>query len=105
MRRRTMLTSAAALCAAACGNQQMEQIQPGMNRAQVEAIMGRPVGYIREGNAELLSWPNRLMSGWSWDRADYHAVLTDGRVTAYGTGQIRQVQSPVGITWVILSRA
>ena len=30
------------------------------------------------------------MSGWSWDRTDYHVILHQGQVAAYGNGEVRQ---------------
>jgi hypothetical protein len=68
----------------------MGQLREGMTRSQVEDVLGRPDGYRREGSVEALTYSNRFMSGWDWDKADYHILLTNDRVTAYGAGQIRQ---------------
>jgi len=31
-----------------------------------------------------------LISGWSWDRADYFAILKGDKVTEYGSGEVRE---------------
>ena len=55
------------------------------------AILGRPDGYGSAGDTEAMTYSNRLMPGWSWgDTADYNVVLTNGRVSAYGPGVVRQ---------------
>jgi hypothetical protein len=64
--------------------------------------MGRSDGYRREGNTEVLTYANRLMSGWAWDRADYHVMLVDGRVTACGPGTIRAAPAPSFAAFVLI---
>src|ERR1051325_8049476 len=76
------------LCACTTG-EKMSCVRPGMTRAQVVGLLGQPDGYRKAGNQEVLSWNNRLSSGWSWDRADYNVIITDGQVTEYGQGQVR----------------
>lgn len=66
------------------------KIKGGMTEAQVTQIWGEPDGYSKIGNPEVLTYTNRLISGWSWDRADFHVVLTDGRVAQFGFGKVRQ---------------
>ena len=67
--------------------------------------MGRPDGYNRAGNYEAMTYANRLMSGWSWDRADYSVILVDGTVSSYGPGTIRQGSGPnVGMLFLIRGR-
>ncbi len=61
-----------------------------MSEGQVIAILGRPDGFQSAGDYEALKYANRLMSGWSWDRTDYHVILYQGRVVAYGNGEVRQ---------------
>jgi len=67
----------------------MSSLRPGMTKAEVIARLGQPDGYRQVNNQEVLSWNNRLSSGWSWDRADYNVIITNGRVTEYGQGQVR----------------
>jgi hypothetical protein len=72
----------------------MPQVNIGMTRPQAIDIMGSPDGDLVAGNTEALTYSNRLMSGWSWHRADYQILLTDGRVSAYGPGTVRQNSGP-----------
>ena len=71
----------------------MSSLRPGMTKAQVIGVLGQPDGYRKIENQEVLSWNNRLSSGWAWDRADYNVILTEGRVTEYGQGQVRPKQN------------
>jgi hypothetical protein len=78
-----------ALSACATG-ERMQIIREGMPKDEVIATLGNPDGFQRNGEYEALRYTNRLMSGWSWDRADYNVILRDGRVVEYGVGQVRQ---------------
>ncbi|EQD56705.1 hypothetical protein B2A_05132 [mine drainage metagenome] len=66
-----------------------------MTKQQVVAVLGNPDGVQTSGHYEALEYANRLISGWSWDRADYYVILKDDIVTAYGPGQVRQEQPGV----------
>jgi hypothetical protein len=77
----------------ATGEVVRKDIQPGMTKAKVIEILGNPDGYKIVGDQELLTYTNRLISGWSWDRADYHFVIKDNKVIAYGTGEVRVKQN------------
>jgi hypothetical protein len=68
----------------------MGGIHEGMARAEVISTLGNPDGFQRSGDYEALRYSNRLISGWSWDRADYTVLLLDGRVIGYGPGEVRQ---------------
>jgi len=92
---RNALFAAGALWLAGCtAGEQISKIDTGMGRQQVISIMGRPDGVRSLGNSEALTYSNRLMSGFSWDRADYHVLLTNGHVTDYGAGVVRQNAGP-----------
>jgi hypothetical protein len=79
------------LLAGCFAGQQITQIDAGMSREQVIGILGRPDAYRSAGDTEAMTYSNRLMPGWSWgDTADYNVVLTNGRVSAYGPGVVRQ---------------
>jgi hypothetical protein len=73
--------------------EKMTSLSPGMTKGQVIATLGRPDGYQSEGNYEVRRYTNKLVSGFSWDRADYYAILRDGKLAEYGAGQVRQDQS------------
>ena len=85
------LLALALLTLAACATgERMQSVQEGMSKDQVIATLGNPDGFQRSGDYEALRYTNRLISGWSWDRADYNVILRSGRVVEYGPGQVRQ---------------
>lgn len=102
--RRHVALFAFALVGAACttGENIRMSMRGGETRDEVERMLGRPDGYQRQGSTEALTYANRLISGWGWDRADYIVILTDGRVSSYGPGAIRQGQGPMVGTLVLI---
>jgi hypothetical protein len=82
--------------------ERMGDVRAGMTKDQVIAVLGRPDGYAQSGSTEALTYSNRLMSGFSWDRADYHVMLSSGVVTAYGPGTVRQNSAPGNISTLVL---
>lgn len=78
--------------------QTIARLQEGMNRKDVESILGRPDGFKRYGSFEHLSYSNRLSTGWAWDRADYNVILKDGLVSEYGQGEVRVKEGPTTTT-------
>ena len=70
--------------------ERVRSVHEGMSKDEVIAVLGNPDGFQRSGEYEALRYTNRLISGWSWDRADYNVILRDGRVIEYGPGQVRQ---------------
>jgi hypothetical protein len=96
-------TAAWAFCPPFCvTGDQMSNIRAGMTKAQVIVVLGQPDGYARAGSTEALTYTNRLMSGFSWDRADYQVILTSGVVTSYGPGTVRQNSAPGNFGTLIL---
>jgi hypothetical protein len=92
----TASTVATAACLVFCTTGELiGNLRAGMTKDQVIAVLGNPDGYTQSGSTEALTYGNRLMSGFSWDRADYHVILTSGAVTAYGPGTVRQNSAPV----------
>ena len=84
------------------------QVMPGMTLQQVIKIWGNPDGYSKDGNVQLLTYKHRLIGPW-WQstdlaRADYHVVLTDGLVTSYGYGEVRQPRTGGGAFVIIPMR-
>ena len=60
-----------ALFLSACATgERMGDVHAGMTKDQVTTLLGRPDGYSQSGSTEALTYSNRLMSGFSWDRAD-----------------------------------
>ena len=70
--------------------ERMQSVREGMSKDEVIGMLGNPDGFRRSGEYEALRYANRLISGWSWDRADYNVILRNGRVVEYGPGQVRQ---------------
>lgn len=56
--------------------------------AEVIDRLGRPDGVQTQGTTELLTYVNRFMSDWSWDKADYQVLLNNGIVVQYGAVNI-----------------
>ena len=83
---------ALALVAGCTAGESATSLREGMSPAQVEAIMGRPDGFQRSGDKVGYQYTNRLISGWSWDRADYYAIFQDDRLSQWGAGVVRQGQ-------------
>ena len=77
----------------ATGEVVRRDIQPGMTKEKLIEIMGNPDGFRIVGEQEVLTYTNRLISGWSWDRTDYHFVIEKNKVVAYGTGEVRVKQN------------
>ena len=67
----TASTAARAFCPPFCTTgDQMSNIRAGMTKDQVITVLGRPDGFAQSGATEALTYSNRLMSGFSWDRAE-----------------------------------
>ena len=97
-----IICAALALALSACmTGERIAEVRAGMSKDQVLAVLGRPDGFAQNGASETLTYSNRIMSGFSWDRADYHVVLSSGVVTSYGPGTVRQNSSPVSTAVVI----
>ncbi|MEW6614790.1 MAG: hypothetical protein AB1401_04930 [Thermodesulfobacteriota bacterium] len=64
-------------------------MSPGMAKAEVINTLGNPDGFKKVGDYEVFTYTHRLVTGWAWDRADYHIILKDGKVTEYGAGEVR----------------
>lgn len=73
----------------------MKKLSPGMTKQEVINILGKPDGYKASGDYEALKYANKLMSGWSWDRADYYAILKNGILVEYGAGEIREKENNI----------
>ncbi len=79
-----------AIALTACATGELAQhLEEGMSKEQAISILGKPDGFQRSGEFEALKYTNRLISGWSWDRADYSVILRDGR----GSGVRRRAGS------------
>lgn len=77
------------LTACATG-EKISSVQLGMSKSNVISIMGSPDGAAKKENYEIVLYSNRLMSGWSNDRADYKFIFKDDSLIEYGPEKIRQ---------------
>lgn len=68
--------------------EKFSKISQGMSRADVIDRLGSPDGVQTEGTVELLTYANRFMSDWSWDKANYKVLLNNGFVVQYGATNI-----------------
>ena len=79
------------LTACATG-EKFSQLRPGMTKAQVISLLGNPKGYAQSGDNEVLQYPGGLISGWSYDTADFSVVLHHGLVQSYGASNVQKTQ-------------
>jgi len=70
--------------------EKVANISPGMTKSQVFEIMGKSDGFRKIGEYETYKYVNRLISGWSWDRADYTFIFKNDQLVEYGPGQVRE---------------
>jgi len=70
--------------------ERITRLSPGMSQTDVVGTLGKPDGFRTEGDYTILKYTNKLISGWSWDRADYFVILKDDKVTEYGSGEVRE---------------
>jgi len=80
--------------------EKISRVHPGMSIEELHTIMGHQEGYKKIGDYEVYSYYNKLISGWAWDRADYHYIVKDGKVVEYGAGEIRQNQN-TGVVFIM----
>ena len=67
-----------------------QELEPGMTQNQVTQILGKPDGFQQRGAYTIHKYTNRLISGWSWDRADWLLIYKDGKLVEYGSGEVRE---------------
>jgi len=92
MTRMMMYIAVMAMVSACATGERIVRLEPGMTKVQIVDVMGRPDGFKTQEGYEVLRYTNRLISGWSWDRADYNIVMKDGKLVEYGAGEVRTKQ-------------
>ncbi|OFW88767.1 MAG: hypothetical protein A3B66_02590 [Alphaproteobacteria bacterium RIFCSPHIGHO2_02_FULL_46_13] len=80
----------ALLLSACVTGERITDIAPGMTSEQVSKIIGRPDGFRGVSDYTIYTYTNRLISGWSWDRADYTFIFKDDKLVEYGPGEVRE---------------
>ena len=64
-------------------------IAPGMTTSEVKSALGNPDGYERNGELELFSYTDRMVSGWGWDKGNYKVLFKEGKAIQYGIDSMR----------------
>jgi SmpA/OmlA family protein len=77
--------------------EKFSQLHPGMTKAQVLSLLGNPKGYEQNGQDETLQYPGGLISGWSYDTADFYVTLHNGVVQKYGASNVQKGQHPTTV--------
>ena len=92
------LTAAVILLFAGCARgEKFSQLHPGMTKPQVVSLLGNPKGYEQNGEYETLQYPGGLVSGWSYDTADFSVTLHKGIVEKYGATNVQKGHHPATI--------
>lgn len=68
----------------------VRRINPGMSQEEVVQVLGKPDGFKQLGEYTIYKFTNRLISGWSWDRADYSFIFKNNSLVEYGAGEVRE---------------
>ena len=68
----------------------VHRLEPGMSQEEVVSVIGKPDGFQQRGEYTIYKYTNRLISGWSWDRADYFFIFKDDMLIEYGAGEVRE---------------
>jgi hypothetical protein len=68
----------------------VQRINPGMSQEEVVKVLGKPDGFKQSGDYTVYKYTNRLISGWSWDRADYSFIFKGNSLIEYGAGEVRE---------------
>ena len=71
------------------GEKVSANIAPGMSSTEIKKVLGKPDGFRQDQDFMVYKYTNRLISGWSWDRADYSFIFRDDRLVEYGAGEVR----------------
>jgi hypothetical protein len=70
--------------------EKFSRLHPGMTKDQVISLLGNPKGYEQNDCFEILQYPGGLVSGWSYDTADFSVTLHDGVVEKYGASNVQK---------------
>lgn len=91
MVKKYLLALVAVFMLSACATgEKVSSVNLGMNKSSVTKILGAPDGAASNGEYDLLIYSNRLMSGWSYDKADYKFIFKNDSLVEYGPEKVRQ---------------
>jgi hypothetical protein len=68
----------------------LQKISPGDSPSFVEKKLGRADGFKISGKFKVYHYNHKLISGWAYDRADFHVIFKDDKVVEYGMGEVRE---------------
>jgi len=71
-------------------SKKLQKISPGDSPSTVEKKLGRADGFKIRGKFKVYHYNHKLISGWAWDRADFHVIFEDDKVVEYGMGEVRE---------------
>ncbi len=97
-----ILAASIALLLAGCATgERMGSLVEGMSPAEVTSVLGEPTGQQRAGNVVRYEYADRMVSGWSYNRADFYAIFEDDKLAQRGTAEVRQGQHTTGTIMVL----
>jgi len=103
MLRRLAAGLIALLVMSACTmSENLPRVYEGMPQSELEDVMGAPDSFVKRGDFSGLEYKNRLISGWSWDRADYSFIFKNDRLVEWGSGEVRQGSQGNNVQTLIL---
>ena len=70
-------------------SKKMQKLSPGDSPSIVEKKLGKADGFKVRGKSTVYHYNHKLISGWAWDRADFHVIFEDNKVIEYGMGEVR----------------
>jgi len=71
-------------------SKKMQKLSPGDSPSSVEKKLGKADGFKVNDEYMVYHYNHKLISGWAWDRADFHVIFKNNRVVEYGMGEVRQ---------------
>ena len=56
-------------------SKKMQKLSPGDSPSIVEKKLGKADGFKVRGKFTVYHYNHKLISGWAWDRADFHVIF------------------------------
>ena len=103
MRKALVALALALLAGCAAGktaDERLTGLREGMAPEQVATVLGWPDGSRRLGHLVGDTYAGRTLPGRGRD--DYYAIFQDGRLTAWGRGDLRPAPGPAPRTFVVV---
>ena len=71
-------------------SKKMQKLSPGDSISVVEKKLGKADGFKVRDEFTAYHYNHKLISGWAWDRADFHVIFKNNKVVEYGMGEVRE---------------